>query len=86
MLPCLFNILHLQLDLAATGGDSGVTIAVQVEQLGHIVIPVADYLMLGLNLLLEESKDAGALPSHPPKLLASDRWKLLPLTENPLLA
>ena len=72
MPPCLFNILHLQLDLAATGGDSGVMVAVQVEQLGHIVIPVADYRMLGLDHFLEKSNDAGVLPSHPPKLLASD--------------
>lgn len=43
MLPYIFNVISLQLDLAAAGGDSGVIVAVQVEQLGRIVVPVADY-------------------------------------------
>jgi hypothetical protein len=85
MLLNLIDVLGLQLDLAAAGGDSGVIVAVQIEQLGRIVVSVADYRMLERNCLLEKSNDAGVLPSHPPNPLASDHWKLLPLTENPLL-
>jgi hypothetical protein len=44
MLPYLFDEIGLQLNLAAAaaGGDSVVMIAVQVEELGCIVVPVAD--------------------------------------------
>ena len=41
--PNLFDVFGLQLDLAAAGGDSSVIVAVQVEKLGRIVVPVADY-------------------------------------------
>jgi hypothetical protein len=42
MLLKLIDVLGLQLDIAATGGDSGVVVTVQIEQLGRIVVPVAD--------------------------------------------
>jgi hypothetical protein len=73
------------INLAAAGGDSGVIVAIQIEQLGRIVVPVANYRVLEQNCLLEKNNDAGVLPSHPPNPLASDHWKLLSLTENPLL-
>ena len=47
MLLQLIDVLGLQLDLAAAGGDSGVVVAVQIEQLGRIVVPIADYEMSG---------------------------------------
>lgn len=83
--PGLFDVFGLQLDLAAAGGDGGGIVAVQVEELRGIVVPVADCEMLAIALWRKEKICGVILPSHPPKPLASDHWKLLPLTENPEL-
>lgn len=43
MLLYKFNVIGIQLDFAAAGGDSGIIVAAQVKQLRRIMVLVVDY-------------------------------------------